>query len=154
MSTEPNKGRKWLLIASLTLNLLVVGAVIGALIKGGPDNRQSRFDLTAGPILRAMPADERDALAAALRENGVFKPGDRMAIRADMDALVEVMKAEDFDADAFRETVSRQRVRLQAGQDVVVETIVTQIEGMSPEVRAEFAQRLEEQLRRRADRDR
>ena len=151
MATGKTKTGRWqriLLVGSLALNLLIVGIVAGTLLGGGSDRGQPRIDLTVGPLTRAMAPEDRDELRAVLRENGVFRPGDRAGIRTDMQTLIDVLQAETFDVDAFRQTLVRQRSRLQAGQDRVLEAVARQIESMSPTERAAFAERLENQIRR------
>lgn len=151
MAENTSKTGRWqriLLVGSLALNLVIVGIVAGSLLSGGSKNSQTRIDLTVGPLTRAMNTEDRDEVRAVLRDSGVFRPGDREGIRMDMQALVDVLKADDFDADAFRDTLIRQRARLQAGQDRVLEAVARQIEGMTPDARAAFADRLEQQVRR------
>jgi len=74
-----------------------------------------------------------------------------------MQALVATLRAEVFDADQFQEVLSRQRNRLQSGQQTVLSVVSDQIEDMTLEERAAFADRLEDQVRRgppqRRDRD-
>ncbi|WP_296420244.1 periplasmic heavy metal sensor [Pseudooctadecabacter sp.] len=151
MSHDPRTSRNWtkvLLVASLALNLLIVGAVIGVVASGGTRAGPQRFDLTAGPLTRAMEAPDREAVRQALRDSGAFRPSNRRDIRADMGVLIDTVRSDTFDAAAFRAALMRQRDRLQAGQVAVIDAVAAQIEQMSPEDRAAFADRLENQLRR------
>ncbi|MCW1951168.1 MAG: periplasmic heavy metal sensor [Octadecabacter sp.] len=147
---QKKKGRlqRGLLIASLALNLLVVGVVAGAVFNGGGPGGPQRIDLTVGPLTRAMDGERRDAVRDALRESGAFQRRDRSAIREDMQVLLATLRADVFDEAAFREALSRQRARLQSGQSAVLEAVTAQIEDMGPEERAAFADRLEAQARR------
>lgn len=148
-NTKTPRRVKVLLAVSLGLNLLVVGAVVGTALTGGSKGGPQRFDLTAGPLTRAMDDDRRDSLRARLSEADVFRRGDRADIRADMNRLVEALRAPDFDAQAFVDALTRQRDRLRAGQDAAVTAIVEEIETMSQDERNAFADRLVEQMRRR-----
>ncbi|MCF2869966.1 periplasmic heavy metal sensor [Octadecabacter sp. G9-8] len=159
MSEENTKKRRWqriLLVGSLALNLAVVGVVAGVAFGGGPKERMQRFDLTVGPLTRAMDNDRREAVRDALRNSGAFRPADRNGIRSDMAAMLNTLRQDQFDEEAFRSALLRQRERLQSGQVAVVDAVTVQITDMSAQERAEFADRLEEQLRRgapqRADR--
>lgn len=140
--------RKWLLVGSLGLNLMVLGLVAGAMLGGGPDGRPSRLDLTVGPLTRAMAEEDRAGVREQLRAQGAFDHRDRVAMRADMRMMLDLVRAETFDAEAFRDVVLRQRMRLANGQDRVLAVVASQIESMSREDRAAFADRLEDQLRR------
>lgn len=151
MTQSQAKPKTWpriLLVFSLALNLIVVGIIAGAFMRGGAPNAGPRFDLTAGPLTRAMDEENRDAVRAALRENDVFRRQDRSAMRADMQALIATLRADNFDAEMFKNVLSRQRLRLQAGQDTVVSVVSEQIQNMTITERAAFADRLEEQVRR------
>lgn len=147
--TKPTRWGRILLVGSLALNLLIVGIVAGAMLKGGPKGGAPRFDLTIGPLTRAMDDSQRDAVRQALRESGAFRPADRSNMRADMAAMVASLRADSFDPEGFRAVLSRQRARLQAGQEAAIDAVVTSLEGMSAQDRASFADRLEEQLRPR-----
>ena len=140
--------QRGILVVSLALNLLVVGVVAGAFIKGGGPDGPHRIDLTVGPLTRAMEGERRDAVRDALRESGAFQRRDRSEIRQDMQVLLATLRADVFDEAEFRDALARQRARLQSGQDAVLDAITTQIEDMGPEERAAFADRLEAQARR------
>lgn len=151
MAKEETKAGRWrhiLLVVSLGLNLAVVGLVVGVVLNGGPRNAPPRFDLTVGPLTRALEGERRGAVREALRESGAFQRVDRSEIRADVQAILATLRAEQFDQTAFRAALSRQRQRLQAGQDAVLDAVTAQIEDMTTQERAEFANRLEEQVRR------
>ncbi|SMX37278.1 periplasmic heavy metal sensor [Octadecabacter ascidiaceicola] len=137
-----------ILVVSLALNLLVVGVVAGAFIKGGGPSGPHRIDLTVGPLTRAMDGERRDAVRDALRDSGAFQRRDRAEIREDMQVLLATLRADVFDEAAFRDALARQRARLRSGQDAVLDAITSQIEDMDVEERAEFADRLEAQARR------
>lgn len=148
VQTKTGRWRRILLVVSLGLNLAVAGLVVGVMVNGGPRNGPPRYDLTAGPLTRAMEADRRTAVRDALRESDVFRRADRSDIRADMQAILASLRADEFDQTEFRAALSRQRQRLQAGQDAVLDAVAAQINDMSFEERAAFADRVEEQLRR------
>jgi len=151
MSEDTPKTHRWqriLLVASLALNLAIVGIVAGVALGGGPKDRMQRFDLTVGPLTRAMEDDRRDAVRRALRDSGAFRPADRTNIRADFVALLDTLRSQDFDESAFRDVLTRQQQRLRGGQTAVMDAVTDQIKDMSEAERAAFADRLEENLRR------
>ncbi|MBU2992693.1 periplasmic heavy metal sensor [Octadecabacter sp. 1_MG-2023] len=150
MANEQGKTKRWrrvLLVSSLALNLVVLGVVAGVVLNGGPPGSSQRFDLTAGPLTRAMDDDNRTAVRTALRESDVFQRRDRSEMEADMQALVATIRAETFDSEKFLEILERQRHRLQVGQDAVLDVVSAEISNMSSQERAAFADRLERQSR-------
>ncbi len=145
---EPRNWIRIVLVVSLALNLVVVGIVAGVAFKGGPKSGAQRFDLSVGPLTRAMDASQRDALRTALRDSGAFERANRSDIRRDMIAMAAALRAPEFNKNEFRETLIRQRGRLQTVQDAAVDAVTDIIADMSADERAAFADRLEEQRRR------
>lgn len=154
--TKMSRGARILLVASLALNLAVMGVVAGVVLGGGPKDRFQRFELGAGPLTRAMDDTRRGAVRDALRDSGAFRPADRDSMRRDTQALVTTLRAEDFDSAAFQDILTRQQNRLRDGQAAVVAAVTEQVSEMDAAERAAFADRLENQLRRgpRTNRDR
>lgn len=151
-TSKPNRGLRIALVLSLALNLAVAGLVAGAYFSGGHKGGAQRFDLSVGPLTRAMDSESREAVRDALRDSGAFQMRDRRAIRADMDLLVQTLRAETFDEAAFRDAVTRQRRRLEEGQNAVLDAVSSQIKTLSQQERADFADRLESQMRRNGPR--
>lgn len=140
--------RRWLLVVSLGLNLIVIGLVAGAVLRGGPPGHAApRFDLTVGPLTRALDEGDRREMRAALERNRPFQAADRAAMRQDFSEMVTLLKADRFDADQFRAVMTRQRARLAGVQEVVLDEFIQRIEAMSPDARAAFADRLRHELR-------
>lgn len=145
---KPGNWGRILLVASLALNLAVAGMVAGAWLSGGPKNGSQRFDLTVGPLTRAMSPDQRDAIGRTLRDSGAFARATRSDVRDDMAALVATLRADTFDEMAFRDALTRQRARLQMAQQTALDAVADSVNAMSSADRAAFADRLEDQLRR------
>lgn len=142
------KGLRIALGVSVALNLLVAGLVAGAVLRdGGPRDRMLR-DLDFGPFTEALSDSDRDALRRDfVARSGGFREM-RAQMRADFDALLRVLRVEPFDVEAVRSLLEGQQARVQErlvlGQDLLLERLAA----MSPEARAEFADRLERRLRR------
>ncbi|MEN9411476.1 MAG: hypothetical protein RL216_3450 [Pseudomonadota bacterium] len=142
------KGLRIALGVSVALNLLVAGLVAGAMLReGGPRDRMLR-DLDFGPLTEALSDADRDALRRAfVARSGGFRDV-RAEMRADFDALLRALRVEPFDAEAVRGLLLGQQARVQdrlmLGQDLLLERLTA----MSPAARAEFADRLEQRLRR------
>ncbi|MEL6585294.1 MAG: periplasmic heavy metal sensor [Pseudomonadota bacterium] len=148
-----------LLYASLALNLLVVGAVAGAVLFGdgrrSSDGREGRgarpFD---GPIVvgfaRGLDRETRRALGRRLAQDPALR-AQRDALAAGRLALASTARADPFDADALRAAFSAQQDAqaglIALGLDALVETIAT----LSPEEREAFAASLEKRRGLRRD---
>lgn len=156
---EPRKPRRWMrvvLVASLTLNLLVLGLVVGAKISGhrgegfdhrGPDRGAIR-DLGFGPIAKALDRKDRREIGRAFkRESGSFKEN-RAVLERNFEALLQMLRSETFDAAAFEETMSLQAERLQKRGETLRRLLVERIDAMSADDRKKFADRLESAIDR------
>jgi len=132
--------RRWriVLLASLAVNLLVVGLVAGALL----DRDDRRPGFRGQPLVSALP----DADRAALRDE-LGRP-DREDRRARFRALLDAIRAEPFDAAALRDLLATERAR---GQDRAARfetAIIARLSGMDAAARADYARRLEQMIRR------
>ncbi|MDA5094116.1 periplasmic heavy metal sensor [Aliiroseovarius sp. KMU-50] len=146
---------KVIFVLSLTLNLLVLGLVVGAHIGDrrdygfnprGPDRSMIRA-LGFGPIASALPLRERRAIAKALRaERGSFAEN-RTAIRRDFKAMIAVLQAENFDPDALHALLDGQRDRMLKLGETARLLVIDRISRMSREERMEFAEEILEKVR-------
>jgi uncharacterized membrane protein len=141
---------RWLLVASLALNLLVLGAMAGRMLRGDIGAPQAIVlrDLSFGPYTEAMGPADRAALRRAFAERAPPLREIWRTRRAEQEALVAAIRAEPFDAARVAELLAAQAERtterLRTGQTVLVERIAA----MSAAERAAFAQRLEAAFRR------
>ncbi len=138
-------GLRVLLFASLALNLLVVGALVGAGLWGGwgHGHHGPGLDAAGGPMTRALSREDRRAISQRMRQayrDG--RPG-RAAHRAAFEALLDDLRAEPFQRAAVEAHMARMRGlltdRLELGQTLLLD----RLEAMSPSERAAFADRLE-----------
>lgn len=156
-SANPARGRRWpkvLLTLSLTLNLVIIGGMVGAMLRDGHDARRfappdpgSMRATGFGPFFDAMPRDVRNRVGPALRAHGGLGP-DRAALEADLRAMVAVLRAEPFDPAAFEAVLADQQARAQERIDAGRAVLVEQIDAMTPAERARFADGLERQFAR------
>lgn len=143
LSTLP---RRWriLLIGSLALNLLVAGALVGALLHGpADDRRRSRGE----PLVNALPDTDR----AALR-NRLQRP-DRDQRRARFQSLLAILRADPFDPDALRAMLTTERDLGNARARLSEDAIIARLAEMSLAERAAYAERLARLVRRGPERD-
>lgn len=133
---------------SLALNLLVVGALVGASLRPGPLLRdmQPRADL--GRVLyKELPREERRALRREVR-----KTVDRNILRQASVAseLYEALRADPFDPDVVRQLMDRQARALQMGQSAMRDGWLNVLSRMTAEERMAYAERLREAARARS----
>lgn len=156
---RPGRGTRILLAVSLALNLLVLGLLVGALLRGGlgghpgdPRAPASLRALGATPFLLALDEADRDRLLADARGRGEDLRANRAALRDGVDAMVRTLRSEPFDAGTFRRLAADQRRAAAARQALGEDLLLARIEAMSPEARMAYADRLERIFRRRPPR--
>ncbi|AWD22838.1 periplasmic heavy metal sensor [Fuscovulum blasticum] len=145
---------KLLLGVSLALNLAVAGLAAGAFLRdGGPPQRRDR-DLGFGPLGEALSHQDRKALRAEFLRSAPELVRGRAEMQADFAALVTVLRAPVLDPaalDSALATIANRNAEMLAkGREV----IAGHLKAMSPEARAEFADRLEKALKRASRQDR
>jgi len=151
------KGPKWmrpLLFVSLALNLLVVGAVSGIVLRHDPQTRYEKTrtspmrDLGYGPFDHALSPKDRREINREIAERDGDLRGNRDEVRQQFTTLLTLLRASPFDADAVREIVEEQRNKLNERQLIGQEVLLNRITAMSDSERATFAGHLERSLRR------
>jgi uncharacterized membrane protein len=141
---------RWALVVSLTVNLIIVGLILGAAFGRDRDGRRDSAlaDIGFNPFVAALPADERQELGRAL----VARAGDfrqnREALRGEFDKLIALLRAEPFDLAAVRASVEAQQSRLRERQEMGRDLLFERLAAMSPDERSDFADALERALRR------
>lgn len=128
---------KWLLVASLGLNLIGLGIIGGALLKGPPP------PMVPGVALwhyaRALPDPYRQDLGRALRESRGDWIGPREALRGQQAALVSALTAEPFDPGAIAGVLKTQSTVTDTLTSRGTDLLLAQIARMSPAERAAYA---------------
>ncbi|MEZ5911535.1 MAG: periplasmic heavy metal sensor [Paracoccaceae bacterium] len=152
-SASPRPSRRWrvLLVLSLALNLLVLGAVLGAVIGHGRSPYMAMRDPGFGPYTEALGRADRAALRRAFADRG-GSPIEPATLAAEFLRLAEALRADPFQpqavADLFQAQRQRGEARMRLGEDLLLQRITA----MSPRERQAFADRLEVALQRRFDR--
>lgn len=147
---------KWVRVAlflSVALNLLVVGAIAGAVMHndgrhGRPATLHGNLDASVRPFAQALTAQQRKAVGEALRENGPRVQAGAGAVRARLEEMLAVLRADEFSAEAFSDSIMAARAGLNEQQDLAFGAMIAQISAMDMEERMEFADRLERSFRR------
>ena len=148
-SGKPSRRLRWALVLSLALNLLIVGVIAGAVVNARRRPRAPTVaDVGFGPFTQALSPEDRRALRDAFVGRLPEMRDARRAMRAELQALVDALRAETWNeaatVAAFESLRSRTEERIAVGQDL----LIARIAAMSPAERAAFADRLENLMRR------
>lgn len=147
-NANPQKtgGRRWIkgvLVASLALNLLFVGAVGSAFLKHGKGHKHhGGYSKMSGPLTHALSPEDKKKVRKRLHEAYEKNGAGFRQYKEEKTKLIAVLKAEPFDVEAARTHLDQMHnvvsSRLLQGREVLLERLVE----MSPEERAAFAERL------------
>jgi len=148
---RPGRGLRLALAASVALNLAVLGLIGGVMLgHGGPGGRGPAVrDLGFGPFTEALtPADRTELRLRFLADNARLGP-ERRAARAETQALLDVLRADPFDATALDAAMQAQAARMESRLRLGQTLIGAYLAEMSTADRRAFADRLEATLQRR-----
>jgi len=142
--------RPWLrvlLVASLAVNLLVLGALGGAVMTWGHGPHFTHGRGIGGPLTRALDRDDRRAIGREMRRT--FGGAHRGAGPAggDPGALVADLRAVPFDPAPVEDRLSRHREALGKRMEMGQRLLLERLSEMSDAERAAFADRFERHLR-------
>lgn len=140
--------RRWLLPASLVLNLLLAGVIAGGVLAHmhdpGPPHRKFGF----GPLEHAVPQQARQKLGPVFeRERANMRDAFR-ELRGARGQMHEAMVKQPYDPDAASRALEEVRDRSAAVQDVLHNLMLSINERLTPEERRQFLDALERPLKR------
>jgi len=157
MAVDQPKTSKRLAIAlglSLSVNLLIVGMVAGAILAGGPPGSPDRSGARDGGLgsfgifSKAMNEGEKRAVRKAMRENrGQFRNGRREAAQ-EVGRVIEALRADPFDPAALTQVFSAQQARAVDRVSLGQRVFLDGVSSMSLAERRDYADRLEAVARR------
>lgn len=136
------------LILSLTVNLLILGLVLGTLAGRDRDGRRNFADIGFYPFIMALPDPQRRELGAELEKRAGDLRQNSEALRQEFEALLAALRADPYDPEAVRTSVEAQQTRLAQRQDIGRALLFERLEAMSVADRRAFADALEERMRR------
>lgn len=143
-ASGPSTWWKIVLAISLSLNLLIIGALAGAAWRQGraPEGPGAR-DVGVLPLFLALPRDDRRSIRAEM-ERGLAAEAPAPDVSGP--TLLEALRQTPFDRDAveavFAKHGARQDVRHRVGQRVLLDRIAN----MTDAERATYADRLEQRI--------
>lgn len=146
-STSPSRLQHWLLVASLVLNVLLIGGIAAGLVArhgapffDGHDRRRMMGLPSPHKIRDVLPDSAEPAIDAAFS-------GHRQEMRTSIDALIEarrqvaaVMRAEPFDRAALEDALAKLRDREAAVARGAQAAIGDLAAGLDDESRARLAE--------------
>lgn len=142
---------KLLLILSLAANIAVVGLILGHGMRGKEQvagNRQVHW------IVKLMPEDRREFVEKMFDERRDELRATSANRRRDMRALVTALRAEPFSPETVVSEMRKRRESRDSRNEIIQSTLVEVLTALTPVERAAFADNLEEQLKRRAEKRR
>lgn len=157
-SSTPSGSGRWIKLAlalSLAVNLGIAGLAAGAALKfrDGGGHQGNPRDIAFGPYTEALTRDQRRAMLRDLADGGGGLRDIRKGLQADLDAVLQSLKAQPFDPEAFRSALDLQGEnlsrRLGDGRRALADVVIA----MSESERAEFTDTLERRLGERRRRD-
>jgi uncharacterized membrane protein len=131
---------KWALVASLGLNVAVLGVIGGAIIKGPPPGPMPGVALWH--YAHVLPEPYRRELGQALRASRPQWSGPREALRGQRDALVAALTAEPFDPAGVGAVFRRDARTTGELESRGIALLTEQIARMTPEERAAYAEEI------------
>lgn len=150
--------RRWVratLIASLALNLMILGVIGGAVLGnwGGP-SRATPGEAAYGPYARALSDEDRAALRLEMRAAAPRLRENRTVVRQGFRDLLDALRAEPYAPSRVAAILEAQETRVRDHGQIWRGLMLQRLDTMTPEDRAAFADRLEKVLRRGPSRDR
>ncbi|MBL4751254.1 MAG: periplasmic heavy metal sensor [Amylibacter sp.] len=152
--TEKKTPRKWpwmkvLLVLSLSMNLTVVGLVVGAKMSGYGD-RRAHFAGASGlrVFMRALPDDQRREVRRYFRLNRPKIYANGKAMHETMQSIHMAIIARPFNADAVRAAFSAQRLHITKSTQDAQKAFVAIISGMTDDQRLRYVNAMKEQRRK------
>ncbi len=138
---------RMLLVASLALNLLVAGVVLGHAIMDRDHGRGPRpVELALGPFARAMDREDRRAILESLRGNPDLRPLSRDQRAAAFGEILATLRAEPFDRNRAEAAISAQARKVQDLEQALQGAFLDRLAAMTPDQRVAFADRLQAEL--------
>lgn len=152
----PRGPRLWvriLLAVSLGFNLLIIGAIAGIAIKGGPFVKGGPAAQMAmsdvGPLTRALTLKDRRAIGRKVRQATQEGGWNRELHRQSLQRMVGLLEATPFDPDAFAQELQVTVNGLESKLSVATQSLVIHLDEMSDDARLAYAERVKSAMARK-----
>ena len=144
---KPRKIWRIILVSSLALNLLLVGLIGGAYLRGGGAPPRG-YDLQLGPLSQALSREDRRKIGDQFRRE-IGRSGMSRGERREMfENVVSAVEAQPFDPERLTLLITQQQSRTDDVRAAALGTFVAYLSQMSAEQRQSFAQSLREGVQR------
>lgn len=144
---KPSKALRIVLVASLALNVAVIGAVAGmAMSSKNQRAMPQRVSFEFGAIGRVLDREDRRAIGDKLRKSGP-RPMSPSAQRAQVGEIAQALRAVPFDPDLLTELMGNLRDQSSRVQQNAQSAFIAHLTAMTPERRMELADRLDAKRR-------
>lgn len=147
MKTKTGRTVKIILVLSLMLNLLVVGAFVGAWAGSKGDRPPKAQNINFGPYTQALTQADRRALRGALLQEQRNQKFGRRAMQASFVNVLSVLRQDPFDPAAFEAVIREQQQITFERQTLGTNVLISRVMDMTDAERAQFADNLEQALR-------
>jgi uncharacterized membrane protein len=150
------KTRRWVkvvFVLSLGFNILVLGLVGGAFLRGGPpEHVRVERDISALGLrvyFRALNAAGREEIRADVQQSRDQIKAGRGVFRAHLKALADALTATPYDPAAVATELSKQANVVSENIGIGQQVLLAQIERMTEDERRDFAKALRKPVKRR-----
>ena len=144
-STDLKPRNLWKILfgISLALNLLIVGAIGGAILRVGK-GPMAKHHASGFLYMRALNFEDKKALRKEIFRNKNSRKIIREKERSSYISAVKILKKDPFDRKAFEDLLDEQTKHSKSRQSSARVALVTQITGMTKEERLIYSERLED----------
>ena len=144
---KPSKALRIVLVASLALNVAVIGVVAGlAMSSKNHRSMPQRVSFEFGVFGRILDREDRRAIGEEFRKSGP-NPMSRSARRAQVDEIADALRASPFEPSLLSELMTNMRDQSSRVQQNAQTAFVAHLTAMTPEKRAVLADRLDAKKR-------
>ena len=128
---------RWVLLISLALNFLVIGAYIGVSMR---DDTRVRSSSVINQITSVVGEDRKEQVAEILRERKKLWRQRRNQRTGDWSAIADYVASSDFSGENFAAMLSQQGALSDAGREASRAAFARAVGVLTAEERAEYAE--------------
>lgn len=143
---QPRRMWRIVLVASLAINLAVIGAVGGLMLRSTGERGPPRgFDVGLGPIGAALSREDRKAIGDVLRNTPGLRQqgrGQRTNMTAD---LALALRAQTLSRSDLETALTAPYDKATLVRRAAVDALIVRVMAMTPEERSAVADRMERQ---------
>lgn len=147
-STDLKPRNLWKILfgISLALNLLIVGALGGAMLRVGK-GPVVKHRVSGNLYMRALNFEDKKALRKELFKNKDSRKVIRAKEHSSYSSAVKILRKYPFDRKAFEDLLDQQTKYSKSRPSSARVVLITQIENMTKEERLIYSKRLEDLIR-------